>query len=64
MANNNLAIDLEARKDQDGKTFYIGKLKFPGKIECSQGVVFLIFVADQGEEQLQVALMDNKDKGK
>lgn len=62
MSNKNLMVDLKAKKDIDKRTFYVGKLKFPGYIDCSKGVAFLIFVSDQGEEQLQVAPMDNKDE--
>lgn len=61
MSNKNLTIDLKARKDVDGQTFYVGKLKAPAMIDCSKGVVFLVFTADQGEEQLQIAAMDKKD---
>lgn len=61
MANKNVTIDLKARKDMDGETFYVGKLKAPVLIDCSMGAVFLIFVSDKGGEQLQIALMDNKE---
>lgn len=61
MSNHNLTIDLKARKDIDGQTFYVGKIKTPALIDCYKGVVFLVFVSDKGEEQLQIALMDNKD---
>lgn len=61
MSNKNITIDLKARKDVDGQTFYVGKVKAPIMIDCSIGTVFLVFVADKGEEQLQIALMDNKD---
>jgi hypothetical protein len=30
-------------------------------IDCSIGAVFLVFVSDKGDEQLQIALMDNKE---
>jgi hypothetical protein len=62
MANKNLTIDLKARKDSDGMTFYVGKLRCPVHIDCSDGVTFLIFVADPGQEQLQIASMDSKEK--
>jgi len=62
MANKNLVIDLKARKDIDQKTFYIGKLKAPVSIDCSEGVVFLVFVSDTGEEEIQIAPMDKKDE--
>ena len=61
MSNKNLTIDLKARKDVDGQTFYVGKLKCPIRIDCSEGAVFLVFVSDKGEEQLQIALMDKKE---
>lgn len=62
MSNKNLTIDLKARKDVDGQVFYVGKLEGPFLIDCSEGAVFLIFVSDKGEEQLQIAPMDNKDR--
>lgn len=61
MSNKNVTIDLKARKDKDGMIFYVGKIKAPVLIDCTQGAVFLVFVSDQGDEQLQIALMDNKE---
>lgn len=61
MSNKNLTIDLKARKDKDEMIFYVGKIEAPVLIDCTKGVVFLIFVSDQGDEQLQIAPMDNKD---
>jgi len=61
MSNNNITIDLKARKDVDGQTFYVGKIKSPVLIDCKEGAVFLVFVSDKGEEQLQIALMDKKE---
>lgn len=61
MSNKNITIDLKARPDRDGQKYYVGKIKAPVLIDCSMGVAFLIFVSDQGEEQLQIALMDNKE---
>jgi len=62
MSNKNITIDLKARKDVDGRTFYVGKVEAPVFIDCTPGAVFLVFVSDKGEEQLQIALMDKKDK--
>jgi hypothetical protein len=62
MSSKNLMIDLKAKKDIDKRTFYVGKLKFPGTIDCSKGVAFLIFISDVGEEQLQIAPIDTKDE--
>ena len=61
MSNWNITIDLKARKDVDGQTFYVGKVEAPVLIDCSEGAVFLIFVSDHGEEQLQIACMDKKE---
>lgn len=61
MSSKNIVIDLKAKKDVDGQTFYVGKVKAPVLIDCKEGAVFLIFVSDKGEEQLQIALMDNKE---
>jgi len=62
MSNKNLTIDLKRRADKDGRIFYVGKLKAPVLIDCSQGAVFLIFTSDLNDEQMQVALMDGKDQ--
>ena len=61
MSNYNLTIDLKSRKDVDGQIFYVGKIKGPFNIECKEGAVFLVFVSDKGEEQLQIAPMDKKE---
>lgn len=64
MSNKNLIIDLKSRVDGDGQTFYVGKIEAPVFIDCTHGCVFLIFTSDKGEEQMQIALMDKKDKSK
>ena len=61
---NNLMIDLKQRTDSDGRVFYVGKLKGPFSIDCKDGVTFLIFTSDIGEEQLQVAPFQERDKDK
>lgn len=61
MSNKNIVIDLKSRKDKDGRVFYVGKIKAPVLIDCASGAVFLIFVSDQGDEQMQIATMDSKD---
>jgi hypothetical protein len=60
MSNKNVTIDLKARQDKDGMVFYVGKIKAPILIDCSQGAVFLVFVSDQGDEQLQIGLMNKE----
>jgi hypothetical protein len=61
MPNKNVTLDLKARKDKDGMIFYVAKIKAPVLIDCSKGAVFLVFISDQGDEQLQIALMDAKE---
>ena len=61
MSKKNLTIELRARKDKDGATFYVGKIKAPILIDCKDGAVFLIFTSDPNEEQLRIAIMDEKD---
>ena len=61
MSNKNLVITLNKRLDKDGMPFYVGKLKAPVLIDLSSGATFLVFVCDNGSEELQIALMDSKD---
>jgi len=61
MSNKNITIDLKAKPDKDGRIFYVGKIEAPVLIDCKDGAVFLIFVSDRGDEQLQIANMDKKD---
>lgn len=61
--STNLTVDIKKREDQDGRVFYVGKLKGPFNINCKDGVTFLVFVSDAGDEQLQIApLFDKQDK--
>lgn len=60
--SHNVMIDLHAREDSQGRTFYVGKVEAPMLIDCSEGAVFLVFVSEGGAEQLQIALMDKKGK--
>lgn len=61
MASKNLCVDLNAKKDKNGNTFYVGKLAFPGTVTFKDGVVFLVFINENGSEQLQIASMDEKE---
>lgn len=60
MSNKNIVINLNPRKDKDGEIFYVGKIEAPVLIDCKDGVVFLIFIADKGEEELQIANMNKE----
>ena len=61
MSNSNLCIDLNPRKDSAGRTFYIGKLKFPGNIILKDGAAFLVFVSEPGSEELQIASFEKNE---
>jgi hypothetical protein len=54
MANDRLSIELEPRTDDQGRKYFVGKLKAPIKIDCENGVAFLIFVSEEGCEEMQV----------
>jgi len=60
MSNANLILDLKARKDQNGSTFYVGKLEFPGTLNFKDGVTFLIFIDEKGNEQMHITKMDKE----
>lgn len=61
-----LSIRLEPRysKGPEPKKFYIGKLKADAIIDCSKGAVFLVFLADEGEEELQIGTIDQEKMSK
>jgi hypothetical protein len=64
MSNANLTIKLDARTDTEGRTYYIGRLKTPVKLDAERGLVFLIFTADPGQEEIQIAGYDTKRNNK
>lgn len=62
MANKNLCINLIPRQDVDGNIFYVGKLKVDATLNFKRGVAFLVFVSEEGTEQLQISMMDDKQE--
>ena len=52
---NNLNIRLYKREDRRKNEFYIGKLEVPGSLDLTNGVSFLIFISEEGVEELQIA---------
>jgi hypothetical protein len=67
--NANLTIPLEVRyeRTKQKRKFYIGKIDFKGVIDCgikTPGVAFLVFLADEGEEELQLTVMDPNKMGR
>lgn len=60
--SNNLIIELNKRQDRKKNAFYVGKIKAPIMIDCSKGVSFIVFISEEGVEQLQIAeLKQDKD---
>lgn len=53
-----LAVPLDAKKDAKNNTFYIGKLQFNGSLNLKEGQTFMIFLSDDGAEEMQIGIMD------
>jgi len=51
-------VELTRQRDKEGHSFYIGKLQFPGTLEFDKGASFMIFLSDDGFEELQIAPLD------
>ena len=68
MSANNIKLELNPRKDANGKKFYVAKLEGPYLIDCREGAAFLVFIAEEGAEELQIAAVkkgsDKSDKQK
>lgn len=58
----NLKVPLFSKKDSNGNTYYIGKLQFPGNINCTDGINLLIFTSSEGDEELQISGASEKQK--
>ena len=65
--NEILVIDPEAKtiiplikvpKDAVGNPYFIGKMQFPGTMEFERGASFMVFTAEDGHEELQIAPLD------
>lgn len=54
LKDNRYSISLEHRKDEDQAIYYLGKVKTEYKIDCTQGISFLVFVSKRGKEELQI----------
>lgn len=59
MVADKLKIPLTAREDREGKKFYVGRIQFPGTLDCKDGLVFLVFTSEDGNEEIQVAGMES-----
>lgn len=70
---NQLIIDPEAKgkvslvkvpKDAVGNPYFIGKLQFPAVMEFDRGVSFMVFLAEDGFEEIQIAPLDPTRRNK
>lgn len=60
-----LIVPMHRVIDRDGNPYYIGKLQFPGEIDLGEGASIMLFVSEEGAEELQIGILDqNKRSGK
>lgn len=62
--HNNIAVELQSVEAEGGKSFYIGHLECDATVDASEGLVFLVFTADPGEEELQISSPEQKSSKK
>lgn len=61
MNPSNFSVELDGRLDKNDKLYYLGKKKFPGIIDFSQGLTLLAFVSEDGDEEIQIAINDKEN---
>ena len=58
-------IELKRNFDGHGNAYFIGKLQMPMTLEFDEGVSFMVFISDDGCEELQIAPLDpSKSRGR
>lgn len=62
MADDKLTLRLEKRVDGDQQTYYIAKLKAPVSIDARDGICFIIFVSEEGFEEMQICNLTKPKK--
>jgi hypothetical protein len=55
----NFKIELDPREDKEQQIYYLAKKSAPILLDCRKGVAFLLFVSEDGNEELQIANLDN-----
>lgn len=56
---SNFKIELDPREDKDQQIYYLSKKSGPLILNLKKGVAFLIFTSEDGNEELQIANLDN-----
>lgn len=57
-----MRLELHARTDSRGRKFHVAKLRAPISLDATNGISFLIFTSESGEEELQIAPFSVKEK--
>lgn len=52
-------IELDPREDKDRQIYYLSKKSGPLILNLKKGVAFLLFTSEDGNEELQIANLDN-----
>ena len=59
--DNNLKILLKDKQDKNDNKYFVGKQEFPGTLDLSKGVAFLIFLSEMCEEEIQIAHLNKEN---
>ena len=49
-----IKLELEKKQDSSGKDYYVTKLRGPFQLDAKDGLCFLVFVSEEGGEELQI----------
>lgn len=56
---SNFKIELDPREDKENQIYYLSKKSGPLILNLKKGVALLIFTSEDGNEELQIANLDN-----
>jgi hypothetical protein len=55
-----LRVNLVRLTDDHDNDYFVGKLQFPGDLQFKKGISFMVFVSEQGTEELQIGPVDER----
>lgn len=61
MYADNLKVRLDKKFDRNQQPWYLGKIKFPGTIDFSNGVAIIVFTSEEGQEEVQFSVLQEKN---